>query len=100
MTLTYALVTLLAASYVSYVCFYIVYRMSKRTPWSLALTVIGLAGLAGSSFVDSVICIASFVAGFYPNIKPFMFALTIGAAVVLLVCPRIQTEPRHDHHKA
>lgn len=96
MTFAYALVTILAASYVSYACYSIVYRMTKRTPWSLAFAVIGMAAVALYSLVEGLACVASFALGYYPNIRPLMFTATIGAAVLLLLCPRIETEPSHD----
>ena len=92
----FAMVTLIASSYLSIACFSIIQRMSNVTPWSLAIPVIAIAALGAYGFLESV----AYLAGAVPYITPLITAGTIIAAAALSMLPRIDTKgrrPRHGH---
>jgi hypothetical protein len=86
MSLLLAVVTLVAASYLSFACFCIIHRMSDRTKWSLATAIIMIAGLGAYGWLQSL----AYILGAVPVLKPALVAATLTAAAVLRLCPRIQ----------
>jgi hypothetical protein len=95
MLCTLTLLTLIASTYLSTACFNIVRRMSKQTPWSLAIAIISVAALGAYGFLESLRAVALWLFANFPvlsfHIDPGVGIVTLIVAVIFALNPRIDT---------
>jgi len=94
MTFLLCIVSLVASTYLSIACFFIIQRMTKRTAWSLALAVIAVAALGAYGFLESL----AYLAGLVGEVSPLVSAACVVTAIVFLNIPRIRAESEHVRH--
>lgn len=91
---TLTLMSLVASTYLSTACFCIVRRMTKATPWSIAIAVIAIAALGAYAFIESVAAVYFWLIEHYSplsfHISPTIALLTLLAAIVLDNVPRLR----------
>jgi hypothetical protein len=89
------LLTLFASSYLSAACFNIVRRMTKQTPWSIAIAIISLAALGAYGFLESFSAVTLWLFANFSiltfHVSPGVAISTLIAAVILQMHPRINT---------
>jgi uncharacterized oligopeptide transporter (OPT) family protein len=90
----FVLLTLTASCYLSFACFCIIHRMTRRTPWSLCIAIASIAALGAFGLLQSM----AYLAGVLGAFKTPLGIACLAVAVVFSFFPRIKTErfPRHD----
>lgn len=91
---TLTVVALIASAYLSSACFFIVRRMNKTTPWSIAISVIAIAALGAYAFLESITAVTYWLverySPLYFHISPSVAICTVIAAIVLDSMPRLR----------
>jgi hypothetical protein len=90
---TLTIISFIASMHLSTACFSIVRRMSKLTPWSVALAITALAALGAYTLVESASAIYSWASGYYSpatfHVSPLAALLTLLVTIILDSIPRL-----------